>query len=157
MTGLTPLEKLLKRVDTEALILCGIGNALRADDAVGPLIVSDLKERYRTLNCGSTPENYVFKIEKMKPSVVLFIDAVDFGGEPGEIRLFEEEEITESPLGQPSTHLIPLGETLKMLGQLTRAEIYLLGVQPKSITFGDALSEDVEKAKREIVQKFLAR
>jgi hydrogenase 3 maturation protease len=154
MTGLEPLEELLKRVNPETLLICGIGNSLRADDAVGPLAVADLKDHFRVLNCGSTPENYVFKIERMKPEVVIYIDAVDFSGEPGEIRLFEAEEIIESRLGQPSTHLIPLGETLKMLKEVTRADVYLLGVQPRSITFGDPLSKEVETARERIISTF---
>jgi hydrogenase 3 maturation protease len=154
MTGIQSLEELLKHINTETLLICGIGNSLRADDAIGPLVVADLKDDFRTLNCGSTPENYVFKIERMKPEVVLFVDAVDFSGEPGETRLFPAEEIIESRLGQPSTHLIPLGETLKMLKDVTRADVYLLGVQPRSITFGDPLSKEVEKARERIITTF---
>jgi hydrogenase 3 maturation protease len=157
MIDLKGLEELLERTSPDTLVVCGVGNILRADDAIGPLVVAELGDPYRVLDCGSTPENYVFKIEKMTPSAVLFIDAMDFGGRPGEIRLFEGKEIEGSPLGQPSTHAIPLSETLKILGQVTRAEIHLLGVQPRSITFGHDLSPEVERALNRIVSTFVDR
>ena len=49
------------------------------------------------------PENYLEKIVKTQPETVLFIDAINFNGDPGEVRIFNPEEIAAGGLSTSDT------------------------------------------------------
>ena len=59
------------------MVIVGIGHPLRGDDALGPSLVKRLDGHLDALciDAGSAPENYLGKIIKASPDVILFIDA----------------------------------------------------------------------------------
>ena len=77
------------------VVILGIGNTLRSDDGVGSILASRIKDKvpYLVYDAGPTPENYLGKIIKDKPDNIVIVDAVDFGGKPGEFRIVEGEDI----------------------------------------------------------------
>ncbi|ASJ08705.1 hydrogenase 3 maturation endopeptidase HyCI [Thermococcus siculi] len=115
------------------VVVCGIGNDARGDDAFGVLVAERLKElisnpNVLVLNCGEVPESYTGKITSFKPDLVLFIDAVDFGGGHGEIILADPE----GTLGDAvSTHSLPLRILVGYLKSQLDASFVLVGCQPK--------------------------
>ena len=126
-------------------VIIGVGNRLRGDDAVGCAVIDELAglEGAALFDVGSSPENYIEPVARLKPARILFVDACDFGGKPGEFRLFSRAEFEELAYGLLSTHTLPLHLTAEMLAQETKASIELLGVQPLSIEFNQPLSEPV--------------
>ena len=74
---------------------------------------------------------------------IIFIDAADFGGAPGELRLIDAEHIPESSL---STHSMPLPVISRILYEDTKAKIYFIGIQPKSVEHKAGLSKEVNSA-----------
>jgi hydrogenase maturation protease HycI len=120
------------------MVIC-IGNELRGDDGVGIYIGRRIKNALVT----EFPESYIHRIRDERPESILFIDAVDFGGEPGSIIFSELKEIPSAI----STHKLPLSLLIKILeeeGIKTRA--YILGVQPKNIELGENLSPEVRRS-----------
>lgn len=130
----------------------GVGNRMRGDDGVGSVIAERLQGLARgnllVIDAETVPENYLGILLDSKPEVVLFIDAVDFGGEAGKWAL-----VPLSVLGDkvPTTHTV----SLKLLGQILESnsiECLLLAIQPKQIGFGAPMSEEVASAAERIVQ-----
>jgi len=127
------LPELLRKA--KRIVVCGIGNEVRGDDAFGILVAERLKELVKNpnvliLNCGEVPESYTGKIIKFEPDLVIFVDAVDFGGEHGEVILADPE----GTLGEAvSTHSLPLKILVGYLKSQINAEFVLLGCQPGNL------------------------
>ncbi|MCM8779289.1 MAG: hydrogenase 3 maturation endopeptidase HyCI [Candidatus Omnitrophica bacterium] len=140
----TIFEKLENILGRKAVIL-GIGNPLRGDDAFGSLFAEKIlnKVRIKVYNGGSSPENILGKIISENPDTILLVDAVDFGGNYGEIILINVEGIETTNIF--FTHNFSLHLVFDFLKENTQARIYLLAIQPKSINLGDKLSSEVEK------------
>ncbi len=134
--------------NTRPVAVVGVGNRLRGDDGVGPALVDALAglEQVHRFDVGSTPENFILPVARLTPGRILVVDACDFGGRPGEFRLFDRAQIEQLAYGLLSTHTLPLSLTVEMLAHQTGAEVSLLGVQPAGIEFGTGLSEPVRDA-----------
>jgi len=128
------------------VVILGIGNTLRSDDGVGSLLASRIEGKvpHIVYDSASSPENYLGKIIKDKPQNIVLIDAVDFGGKPGEFRVLEGEDIKTVNLF--STHNASLSLTINYLHNHLKVEIIVLVIQPKSIAFGDNLTPPIQKA-----------
>ena len=133
------------------LVVLGIGNPLRGDDAVGLRVIQNLSEKtlenVLLLECDTVPENYISKIEEFNPTHVLMIDAAQLNEEAGTSRLISIEEIARVTL---STHTLPLSFVAEIIKQNTGADVILLGIQPESIEFKEGLSPKLQKATRKI-------
>jgi len=134
------------------LIVC-IGNDEGGDDAVGPFIAGNLKNKlssdFDVLNVGIAPENYTGVIKERNPEILIIIDAVDMQLKPGEIRIIPPENIG---IMHVSTHGIPLSVYIKYLQQYIQ-EIILIGIQPEYMK--GKLSETVEKAANKLIKLLL--
>jgi len=139
------LEEFKIRLKGKVLIL-GIGNTLRGDDGAGSLLASRIKDKvgFLVFDSGTTPENYLGKIVREKPDTVIIIDAVDFGGAPGEFRILEAGEVRTVNLF--STHNASISLSINYLKSNLQADILILIIQPKSITFTDKLSPEIAKS-----------
>ncbi|MDD5505820.1 MAG: hydrogenase 3 maturation endopeptidase HyCI [Candidatus Omnitrophica bacterium] len=137
------LEQLRTRLKGKVVIV-GIGNTLRQDDGIGAILANRLKGKvpYTVFDSGASPENYLGKITAEKADVVLFIDAVDFGGEPGELRLIEGDELSSANMY--FTHNASLALNINYLKSSLGADIIILIIQPKSIAFGNMMSKELD-------------
>ena len=112
-------------------ILLGIGNEMHGDDGIGIYIARKLHHKnWISIDCLTVPENYSGEIARLKPEKVVIIDAADMGLKPGEIRRIPKDKIGRASF---STHSIPISLFISHLEQLTKAQIYLIGIQPKSM------------------------
>lgn len=136
----------------KALIL-GIGNELRRDDGIGPAVARALIAigTVPAIDCATAPENFLGTIKKMKPDTVIMVDACDFGGAPGEFRLFRLEELDTMPSATVSTHTLPLSLIGTLIEREAGCRVELLGIQPVTVEFGEGLSDALERAKGRIV------
>ena len=93
------LEHLKAHLKGKAVIL-GIGNTMRSDDAIGSLLAGRIKDKlpFPVYDAGVSPENYLGKIVKGSPDNIIIIDAVDFGGKPGEFNCIEGPELQTTNL-----------------------------------------------------------
>jgi len=132
------------------VLVIGVGNRMRADDAVGPLAIDKLKESsnlpsdWMLIDAGEVPENALGLVEKEKPDRVLLIDACDWESQPGEVHFFTSEEILKLPIRTISTHGVPLSFWVKMtLVDHPDLKIELLGIQASDLTFNQPLTPTV--------------
>ncbi len=134
LNGLSSIIKESRRI-----VFCGIGNSMRGDDAFGVIVAERLGRRIGShrdvlvIDCGETPELFLDKIVDFKPDIVVFVDAVDFGGSIGDIVLVDPK----STLGDSvSTHNLPLKLLVEYLeGRLGSVEVFLIGIQPSVTGF----------------------
>lgn len=133
--------------DCSRLVILGVGNILRGDDALGPEFISRLRgklpKNVKLIDGGVAPENFIGHIRRFKPTHVLLIDAASFGGKPGEMRLISPEHISGVAL---STHSIPLCALADFIGRCVGAKVMLLGVEPKSLNLGEDVSPEVKES-----------
>jgi hydrogenase 3 maturation protease len=114
------------------LAIVGVGNESKGDDAAGVLAIRKLSDLQGVLvlEGGTSPENVTPPLRRFSPSWVIFVDSVDFGGRPGEFRVFDPLKTSGSHI---STHTLPLSLLSKYLEVELGARVLLVGIQPKSL------------------------
>lgn len=133
------------------LLVITVGNSLRSDDGVGTYIFDQIKkckENIIILNADNKPENIIDQVVQIKPQRVIIIDAADFGGRAGEIRLIRKNDIQNTSL---STHSFSLNIIARIIEEDTGAEVLFFGIQPRSVRLGEGLSKSVRKAAQKII------
>jgi hydrogenase maturation protease len=135
----------------EALVrVIGIGNPLMGDDAVGPRVVealskAPLPEGVAVVDGGTGGLSLLDLMDGAHQAI--FVDAVEFGGTPGEIAVFRPDDVRRMDLAPiASLHGIGLLEALELgesLG-LGLPEITIVGVQPDAVELGEGLSPAVQ-------------
>ncbi len=145
------MKSILREIFKAKAVIVGIGNSLRGDDGFGPALIKRLQGRIPAvcIDAGSAPENYIGKIAREKPQAILIVDALHLGLTPGKYMILKKEDIIKSGL---STHDISPHMLIDYLEKQTNAHIYVLGVQPKDISFGAEMSEEMNRALEEIAQ-----
>ena len=135
---------------TGKTVLLGVGNRLKGDDAAGSVVAEKLSRRGhgRAFDCGGVPENYVGKVAAMNPDHILFVDAVDFGAEPGTVALFGGEQLSPQSF---STHSAGLSPVMDFLRGACEADCWLLAIQPQRLGDSTELSEAAGQAIDRIV------
>jgi hydrogenase 3 maturation protease len=128
----------LNDIPGDRVVFVGVGNLLRGDDGIGPMVIRLLEGRVpHALDADSVPENYTGAIKRLKPSAVVFIDALDFGSLPGSIKLIEAADVQRYGAG---THNLSLDVSMEYLMHETGADVFLVGVQPERIGEGEGIS-----------------
>ena len=128
------------------IFLC-IGNEMRGDDSAGPLIAQKLEKtigktpNILIINAGTVPENYTGVIRQEKPSLIILVDAVEMDLDPGTLKLVKSDEIANYSI---STHAMPLSFMIKYLKSFSKAEIILIGIQPKNLEMSNNISSELQ-------------
>lgn len=126
---------------TDQLILfVGVGNVLHSDDGVGVYIAEKIKERehIRVIKAEVSIENYIGKINSIQAQLLIIIDGVHFGKEPGYCRIMPVEQVLDFTT---NTHNL----SLKRISELFTAPVWILGIQPASVAFGENISPVIRK------------
>ena len=135
-------------VSDPSTAVVGLGNPDRGDDGIGIAIAAYIKARWHErvfFEGGRRAEDTVLDLlESEAVRTVLFIDAVDFGGKPGDVRLFAGDRARQI-LPPISTHTVPLALLMELIrGRGKRS--FLLGIQPGSMNPSLGLSSAVRHA-----------
>ncbi|MFC2157598.1 hydrogenase maturation protease [Acidobacteriota bacterium] len=145
------------------ILIAGCGNKLFGDDGFGPELIEYLKDHF------SIPDNvhladvgtgirrilFTLTLSKARPKVIVIIDAVDKGREPGDIFEISLEEIPEEKIDDFSIHQVPSSNLLKELQDLCSVKVRVLACQIESIpeTMQSGLSDPMKKAVPLLAQK----
>lgn len=139
--------------DAEILIV-GCGNILFKDDGFGPAVIKaldelstekPLPENTMTLDAGTGGPHFVFSLPHETWKKMIVVDTVDFGAEPGTIRVFSVDELPKG--AYENMHSWPVNQPLHDLSKVCK--VMVVGVQPESISAPDielGLTESVEDA-----------
>jgi len=145
----TTLNKNLKGAKKIAIL--GVGSSLRSDDAAGLLVAEELKKirnpKLKVFFGSTAPENLTGEIIKYEPSHIIIIDSVDMDQKPGSILLVNPQEVDGISF---YSHMLPIKMTIDYLLESIKCEIIIIGIQPKSLEFGEAVSEEIKKSIKQI-------
>ena len=136
-----------------SFMILGVGNRMRGDDAIGSIIGEHFatEGRIPAIDCSVAPENYLSRVLEAKPDELILVDACDFGGQPGEVRVFEEAEFERIAYGLLLTHTIPLTLLAALVQKELNCRLRLVGIQPLSVAFGEEMSEPARTALPEAI------
>lgn len=130
------------------IAVLGIGSELRGDDAAGTLVAQNIAKKnignkkitVKAFLGATAPENLTGEIKRFKPSHLVIIDTVDTGQKPGTVLVLDPEVVGGATF---STHTMPAKILAGYLKKSTHCKITIIGIQARSIHFGDAVSKDV--------------
>jgi len=134
------------------IAILGIGNDLRSDDGLGPYIIEKLSiddPRILIENVGSVPEGFARNLAEFGAERVIMVDAADMMKPPGHIEFVTKDRIGGITI---STHSMPLSFLMMYLEQETGGKTVLIGIQPKSIQFGEGLTPEIQEVVEKIIR-----
>jgi len=127
------------------VVVMGIGNPCRGDDAAGSRVARQITGRpgVFVIDAQDVPEDYLCPIAHHRPDTVILIDSVDLDSAPGSVALLESGRT----IGYyPSTHRVPMQLLVSYLERTTHARIFLLAIQPRQTGFLEAMSVEVSSS-----------
>lgn len=141
------------------VVVIGVGNPYRGDDAVGLAVAARLRDRVparvEVLECEQEPSRLLDAWEGA--DVALVVDAAA-GGAPGSVHRFDAiRERVPARVFRSSTHAFGVGEAIELgraLGRLPRS-LVLYGVDGASFAAGEGLSRPVAGAVDLVVEAVL--
>jgi hydrogenase 3 maturation protease len=144
-------EELLGRLEGKRFGVVGIGNVIKGDDGAGCLVVEKLGADFSmpTVDCAEVPENYGGWVERRELEAVVYVDAVEFGGEPGEVRIIPLEKMMQSAT---STHHLSLHYMIKFLKDEWTGDAIMVGIQPVSMRIGEGVCDEVAAGAEQLVK-----
>ncbi|HNX91253.1 MAG TPA: hydrogenase maturation protease, partial [Candidatus Omnitrophota bacterium] len=130
---------------------------LRGDDIAGVLASkyiekiakAEKKKNIKVVYGCTAPESVTGEIKKNKPTHLVIIDAADMGAKPGVAGLIEAKDVTGASF---STHMLPLKIFLQYLSLFLKCEVVIIGIQPKSLSFGKPCSAIVDKTAKKLAE-----
>ena len=141
------LNKLLEQKDKKILFV-GIGNLLKMDDGVGVYISSKIKNQGKisAINAETSIENYIGKINCINPDLLVLIDCLDMNCAAGVYKLLDICEIEDHTF---NTHNI----SVRRLSEFFDMPVFILGIQPEKIDFGENISYLVKNVADQIIKQ----
>lgn len=133
-----------------AAVVIGVGNRWRRDDAAGIAVIAGLRDRVgdevALMESDGEPTRLIDGFAS--GDVVVMVDAVVTGAEPGTIHRFTSEELPDRMgIGQ-SSHLVGLIGTIelgKLLGRLPNG-LVLIGIESTDFEHGEGMTDAVDAA-----------
>ena len=138
------------RAGGRPVVVLGVGAELRSDDAVGVRVAAALGSAplpgVHALDGGSAPENCTAELRQLNPSHLIIVDSARMGEPAGAIRLIESADIAGASFG---THALPLSVLADYVQKEIGCRVTVIGIQPRSLEFGEEMSPEVAEAARE--------
>jgi hydrogenase 3 maturation protease len=134
------------KLDHGKILFAGIGNVLKNDDGVGVFISRHIRNtgNIMSLTVEVSIENYIGKINKIKPDILILIDCVDMKLCPGSYKLLALDQVMDMTF---NTHNI----SLKRLSEFFPVLTFVLGIQPQNLGFGETISSPVLNTANSII------
>lgn len=131
------------------IAVVGLGNILMGDDGAGVKVIEEL-ERDRGLSKSVVTIRAetagVFILPQLEGAdTIILVDAVDFDGDYGEVRIFSNDDIITERPPPISMHEVGMKDLVSLLHLQSPIvpRLTLVGVKPKKISCGVELSSEV--------------
>ncbi len=138
----------------EKIFIVGLGNVLLQDEGIGIHVLERLEKEWRLwrhddveLIRGETG-GLALLPSLDEASAVIFVDAADFEGEVGEVKIFRGSEIQKERYSPLSVHDVSLRDiiSLVVLKNPSPPEIVVVGIKPKELGAGLQISPEMQKS-----------
>jgi len=139
------------------IFIVGMGNVLLQDEGIGIHVLERLEKE------GGLPD----EVELIRgetgglallpsldeASAIIFVDAADFEGTPGEVRMYKREEVQKARYIPLSVHDVGLRDLISLLSLKSASppEIMVVGIKPMRLGTGIQISSELDKAIPSIV------
>jgi hydrogenase maturation protease len=152
-----PISQSAIRNPQSAIVVIGVGNEYRGDDAVGLVVVRKLKGKnlpdVRVMEASG--EGAALLEHWKNEDVVILIDAVHSGAEPGTIhRLDAHAQPIPIEFFRYSTHAFSVVEAIELARALNQLppRLIVYGIESENFEAGVGLSLKVEKAAQKVMK-----
>lgn len=133
------------------LVVLGVGAPGSGDDAAGSFCARALRRelrgrqrgRIRVFDTAEVPEGATGPIRRFGPALVILVDAALSNRRPGAVFIVRREDVA---FESPTTHTIPLRYLMAYLEESVGCRAFILGIQPRRVSFGKDLSAPVRAA-----------
>jgi len=144
----------------DRLVIIGIGNHEKGDDAAGIYCAdrlknslgNDLPHHVRIINAGIMPENFTGDIRSFQAKRILIIDAVIAGHAPGTIFTVDPVRIVNEDV---STHRMPLSMLYRFLEESIGCNVLMIGIEPEKVDLDTGISKSVQNSIELIINHLL--
>lgn len=135
-------EQLVSRIQGKVIVL-GIGNPSRGDDAAGSLVAQRLQDEPDAfvIDAQEVPEHYLCRVTNEQPDTIVIVDSVNLNAAPGSVAVLEKESLAGY---WPSTHRMPVSLLIDYLEKETHARVFLIAIQPGQTDFMQIVQADVQ-------------
>ena len=161
MRGL--IKTLINKLDgARKIAVLGIGSDLRADDGAGIIVVEELEKKIGNLKSripigifiGATaPENLTGEIRRYRPSHIIIVDSLEMKKKAGSVIVLETEAVGGGV--SFSTHTMPARILADYFLRSLKCRVIMIGIQPRSIKFGQKPSRSVVISAKNVAQSIL--
>jgi hydrogenase maturation protease len=149
-------------VSRAPIVVIGVGNEWRSDDAAGLEVARRLREarlpRTRVIEREGEPVDLIDAWSGAGEAIV--VDAVSSGAEPGAIHRVDarRQQLPIEAFGG-STHALGLAEAVELGRALERLpeHLFVVGIEGGRFTAGSGLSPEVERAVAQLVRELRRR
>ncbi len=140
------------------ILLIGIGNEYRGDDGAGLAAIRALQAKGLpgTLFKECTSDGADLMEMWSEAKMVILIDAVSSGGNPGAIYRFDAlKQPIPAQLSFQSTHVFGVAEAIELARVIDQLppSLIVYAIEGKNFCAGVGLSSEVEKALQEVVEQ----
>ncbi len=124
------------------VVVMGIGNPCRGDDAAGSLVARKISDvpGVLVIDAQDVPENYLCQVADQRPDTIVLIDSVDLKSAPGSVALLDKDQTAAY---WPSTHRVPISLLMNYLQRETPTRVLLIAIQPRQTAFLQPMSAAV--------------
>lgn len=134
-------EQLFNAIQGNVVVM-GIGNPCRGDDAAGSCVAQQIcgAPGVHVIDAQEVPENYLCQVADQRPDTIVLIDCVEMQSSPGSVAFLDKDQTAAY---WPSTHRVPLSLLVDYLEQTTHARVFLIAIQPLQTGFLQSMSPEV--------------
>lgn len=133
------------------LRVIGLGNILRGDDGIGPVVIEELENADISSHlqlCDAGSDGFTILDHLLGTDPILIIDCTRMGKDPGTVQKIKitDKELLPDTVGM-SLHGYSLAEVWQIARSIgAESELAIIGVEPENIQFNSGLSEVVKKS-----------
>jgi len=104
------------------------------------------RDNIASLTVETSIENYIGKINSLNPDLLVLLDCMELQSDPGTFKLLELNQIQDITF---NTHNI----SLNRLSDFFTMPVYILGIQPEKVDFGENISYLVRNIADKIINQ----
>jgi hydrogenase maturation protease len=144
------------------ILVIGIGNPVRGDDAAGIEVARRIRlgASRRDVTVRELIGDQLALLDAWTGArTVYVVDAIHCGGKPGHVRRFDAAEPLDDPFRRPSMHTFGLADVIDLSRALGRLPARLIGYGIEGVRFGlnEPMTPEVAAAVGSVASEILRR
>ena len=137
------------------IVIIGIGQELRGDDAIGPVIVREWQNNNQSsdnhLRAEICPLPGLELLDLFEDAhTAILVDAVQSGAKPGTVHITDMNQLVSFGVGSGSVHGFGVAETLALGKQIDPSPIperlIVIGIEILHLDLGEPISQEVRES-----------